>query len=142
MVSVQSMGLGLADAAEDLSEASFPTRGGAETTPYKFAKSLYSHFTLPEIAALAKEVEKAKDTLRYFPPGSYLEFSAEGDRGSYCESSWRTLYVELKFKGLGSRGSGRESISISSSPTAAVRRYLKSLSNPGASDEVDSSDWR
>ena len=77
----------------------------------QIADSAFSHMTLSSISNLARIAEKHPEALRYFPEGSKLKLSADGDRGDYTESGYLTVYCELIYPSENGslKSSGRES---------------------------------
>jgi hypothetical protein len=82
--------------------------------------------------------ERHPDALKYFPPGSRLLLSAEGDRGDAWESGYLCVYCQLRYPAANgsTKTSSRESLTVRSSSgvASAFEYYLRTLEG-----KVDSS---
>lgn len=113
-----------------------PRRGA---TYLDIDSTIYAQLKLSVVARLVQTAEKMPDALRYFPDGSRLMLSAEGERGDYTESGWLRIYCELKFPvGNGRyKSSGKESIASSQSAAeSGLRKFLRDIAGEG-SPEVE-----
>lgn len=110
-------------------------RSAAHGGILEISESALTHLTLSTISNLARIAERHPQALRYFPEGSRLLLTAEGDSGDYTESGYLNAYCELKYPGSNGsmKSSGRETFYRSSARAGSVEagfeRFIELIEN-------------